>query len=210
METFSSSQIRTLLSLHQPKPEGEYRRCSVMLLLFQQNGQLELLFTKRAMHLTYQPGDICFPGGRAERGETPLQTAYREIEEEVGLRKEDLSLLGQIDYIVTYVGTIITPFVALVDKAISPSDLNVNPEEIGEIFTVPLSYFFQTTPKKSYLRYEHVLDKDFPVDFIRNGKNYPFAKPKLVHYFYSYGPYVIWGITARMARNFVQILQQKL
>lgn len=80
----SVQTIKTILENRIPQPIMQHIPSSVMLLLFSIENELHLLFTKRAEHLAHQPGDISFPGGRKEKNETPLETALRETQEELG------------------------------------------------------------------------------------------------------------------------------
>lgn len=73
----------------------------MLLPLFEENGEIKLLITQRALDLDRQPGDFCFPGGHAENNESPEETAVRETFEEIGIQEKDIDILGRLDFIVS-------------------------------------------------------------------------------------------------------------
>ena len=167
-----------------------------------------LLFTKRAEHLAHQPGDISFPGGRKEKNETPLETALRETQEELGILPEQITLLGKTDFMLTTSGALINPFVGYVSN-ITIEEISFNKDEVAEIFTVPLSFFRQTQPEVHFLYLSPFTEDTFPYDRITGGKNYPFVRPKIPELFYQYKQYTIWGITAQIAHHAVCLFFQE-
>ena len=204
----SPDEIIQIFKNHVPRPEGAYRYHSVMVLLFNIDGELNMLFNKRASTLNYQPGEICFPGGKAEEGETPLETAYREVYEELGIKKENIRILGQPDFIITHSGFIIMPFLGYVE-GLRVEQIKYSTDEVESIFTVPLNFFKNHSPKASYLHLSPHIEDDFPVEMIPNGKEYKFASAKVLELFYQYKEFIIWGITARIARNVCSIIEKE-
>ena len=204
----SVQTIKTILENRIPQPIMQHIPSSVMLLLFSIENELHLLFTKRAEHLAHQPGDISFPGGRKEKNETPLETALRETQEELGILPEQITLLGKTDFMLTTSGALITPFVGYVSN-ITIEEISFNKDEVAEIFTVPLSFFRQTQPEVHFLYLSPFTEDTFPYDRITGGKNYPFVRPKIPELFYQYKQYTIWGITAQIAHHAVCLFFQK-
>lgn len=98
---------------------------------------LGLLLTRRTAHLRDHAGQISFPGGRAEAGESPEETALREAEEEVGLDRARVTLLGRLPTYKTATGFAISPIVGLVSP---PFSLRLDSFEVAEAFEPPLSY----------------------------------------------------------------------
>lgn len=121
------------------------------------------------MELKRQPGDVCFPGGSREGGETPLDTALRETWEETGIPAENIEILGQTDFVVAPYGAVITPFVGLI-KNMTVNDLKLNPDEVAEVFTVPVKFFTDTEPEAHYITISHEIPEDFPFEYIVGGK----------------------------------------
>ena len=204
----SVQTIKTILENRIPQPIMQHIPSSVMLLLFSIDNELHLLFTKRAEHLAQQPGDISFPGGRKEKNETPLETALRETQEELGILPEQITLLGKTDFMLTTSGALINPFVGYVSN-ITIEEISFNKDEVAEIFTVPLSFFRQTQPEVHFLYLSPFTEDTFPYDRITGGKNYPFVRPKIPELFYQYKQYTIWGITAQIDHHAVCLFFQE-
>lgn len=201
--------ISNTLASHKPVPEGISRYSAVLIPIFITENGPELLFTKRSMALKHQPGDICFPGGRREGRENGLQTALRETEEEIGIPEKNIEVLGRTDFVVTTYAAIITPFVGII-KNMSPNDININPDEVDETFTVPLDFFMETEPEEHYVNIFYDIPDDFPVEHIVGGKNYTWKKVRHPELFYYYKDYVIWGFTARIVNNLCYLLKNTI
>ena len=204
----SVQTIKNILENRIPQPIMQHIPSSVMLLLFSIENELHLLFTKRAEHLAHQPGDISFPGGRKEKNETPLETALRETQEELGILPEQITILGKTDFMLTTSGALIMPFVGYVSN-ITIEEISFNKDEVAEIFTVPLSFFRRTQPEVHFLYLSPFTEDTFPYDRIAGGKNYPFVRPKIPELFYQYKQYTIWGITAQIAHHAVCLFFQE-
>lgn len=138
-----------------------------------------VLLTQRTAHLRDHAGQISFPGGRVEVEDlSPIHTALRETEEEIGLPRERVEIVGFLPEYRTGTGFRVTPVVALVRP---PFDLQPDPFEVAEIFEVPLSFLLDPANHQQHsLHYRGAL------------RNY-FAMP--------YGEYFIWGATAGMIRS---------
>lgn len=143
-----------------------------------------VLLTQRTAHLRDHAGQISFPGGRVEVEDlSPIHTALRETEEEIGLSRERIQILGFLPEYRTGTGFRITPVVGLVQP---PFTLQPDPFEVAEIFEVPLSF---------------LLD---PANHRRHSIHYQGA---LRHFFaMPYGDYFIWGATAGMIRSLTERL----
>lgn len=179
---------------------------SVMLTLIEIDGELHVVFEKRADTLKTQPNEVSFPGGAIEEGETPRQAAIRETMEELGVPEENIRVLYESDYSITRHGTIIHCFIGQLHN-ISMEELDPNPHEVGFIFTVPLSFFLEEQPRKYTIDFVSQYSEDFPYELIPGGKDYNFVKIVDTIYFYIYHERIIWGFTARMMYAFVRILK---
>ena len=202
----TSETIRKTLDAHIPSPEGIRSYSSVLMPIFKTENGYELLFCKRSMSLKHQPGDICFPGGRREGTETPIETALRETYEELGISSENIEILGETDFVVTPYGAVITPFVGLIN-GLEPSDVILNTDEVEETFLVPLSYFMSTEPEEHFVSIKFDIPDSFPFEYIVGGRNYPWSTGKQPELFYFYNNHVIWGFTARIIKNLCLILK---
>lgn len=187
-----------------PKIIGKRREYSVMLLLTEIGGEEHLVLEKRARTLSSQPGDICLPGGSIDQGESPLEAAIRETMEELGMGREDLDLLGPMDYFISPYGQTMYPFVA---RSLT-SDFHPNEAEVDQLIHVPLSFFRDHSPLIYEIDLTATMGEDFPYHLIENGKNYPFRRATSKQYFYKYGDHVIWGFTAQIVKSFIDILKE--
>jgi 8-oxo-dGTP pyrophosphatase MutT (NUDIX family) len=171
------------------KISGEnFKPSAVLMPLFYDKGSLHVLFTKRSDEVNSHKGQICFPGGTQQPGDSSLlQTALREDEEEIGLKTKDVEVLGELDDGITLgTGYIISPFVAFI-----PYPYSFKPEcrEVEQIFFVPLSA---------------LMDK---ANF-REGY-YPSEEKSGPGYAYEYEGHIIWGATARILKQFVELLHSE-
>lgn len=97
----------------------------------------QVLLTKRALHLRHHPGQISFPGGRLEAGETALSAAMREAHEEVGIDAAEIRWTGQLPALSTSTGFVVKPYLALLNSA---PCLQIQVDEVAEVLIVPLDY----------------------------------------------------------------------
>ncbi len=181
---------------------GQQRQCSVFILLVLRENQLHILYEQRASHMKTQPGDICFPGGRMEEGESALDCAFREVFEEIGIAKNQIQLLGQFDTLQEISNLILNTFVGIIDEKVL-DDVRLNPDEVEEVFTVPFSFFSDNEPK--LYEYEVVQKvEDFPYEEMGIRPDYKWRKGKKSIPIYHYEQYVIWGLTGRITQWFVE------
>ena len=179
-----------------------YKFFSVTIPLIETEEGLSMVFEVRAAGLKTQPGDICFPGGRMEEGETALQCALRELKEETGISPSDLRVLGQFDTLHEVSGhTLYTFAVSLAPQALQKARLNQ--EEVAELFTVPLKFFRENTAEIYDI--DVVSDvSDFPYDKTGISPDYKWRKGKNLLPLYRYEDKIIWGITARIVKWFIE------
>ncbi len=165
-------------------PGFDLREAAVLIPLFSRRGIPHVLFTKRTESLRNHAGQISFPGGaREESDPTPLHAALRETHEELGIPPEAVEVVGLLDETPTVTQFRVLPFVGVI-----PSDFAyvANPAEIEEIIEVPISHLLK--PEIQRMQKQEILGREREI------------------YFYDYGKHVIWGATARMLRNLLQVL----
>lgn len=161
------------------------RAASVLIPLVARSEGLSLLLTRRTEHLSAHAGQISFPGGSVEARDTSaIDTALREAEEEIGLARVHVDVLGTLPDYLTGTGFCVTPVVALVTP---PFSLQADPGEVAEVFEVPLAFLMDG------LNHQR-LSVQLPA-----GRRSFYAMP--------YGEYFIWGATAGMLRNLFHFLR---
>jgi 8-oxo-dGTP pyrophosphatase MutT (NUDIX family) len=177
--------------------EGTKKKYAVLAPLLETPDGAALLFEVRAAALRRQPGEICFPGGRLEPGETPEGCAVRETAEELGIGTEQIEILGPGDIFISPFNSIIYPYIGrLRDYAGTFSG-----DEVAAVIAVPLRFFLEHTPEVYTGSIVRELPDDFPYDRIPGGENYPWSKGPHETLFYQYGAHIIWGLTARLVHS---------
>ena len=190
-----------------PKPLDAVGKFSVLIPLVQVDGKWEVIYELRARHMKTQPGEVSFPGGKVEKGESFRTAAIRETVEELGVTPGDIDILGELDFLVSYANFTIHCFLGVL-KVDDLDSLQINPDEVDHIFTVPVDFLLQTEP----LSYELVLKtedtEDFPYELIPRGREYNFREGKHQVLFYQYGDYIVWGLTARLTKHLTDIIRE--
>lgn len=165
--------------------------------------ELCLLYEKRASKLDHQPGEICFPGGRMEDGETTSETAVREACEELLISEPQIHILGKMNGVMGPTGAPVWPVIA----ELTDYRNTFSTDEVDEVFTVPLTWF-RCHPAESYdTILKTVPQEGFPYDLIPGGENYPFAYKHRRMYFYRFPGNPIWGLTANITDCFMQMTE---
>jgi 8-oxo-dGTP pyrophosphatase MutT (NUDIX family) len=175
------------------------RRFAVLVPLAETAGGLELLFEVRSPRLR-QPGEVCFPGGRAEDGETAEDCALRETFEELAIPPAEVTLLGKPDFLVHQRGFVLQPVIGLVSPA-GLAAMTPSPAEVAEVFTAPAEFFRSTAPVLSHYTLEPQVPADFPFDAVGIAPDYPWGAGQVEVPVWRYGGHVIWGLTARILRE---------
>lgn len=163
-----------------------------------------ILFEKRSSTIPHQPGDICFPGGIIEEGETPLEAALRETSEELLISCEDITVLGASDYI-HMEHLAVYPFAAELKEYKGTFSI----DEAAEIFTIPLTWLCKNEPESYTVESIISPPSDFPYERIVGGRNYKWRNRSEKVYFYQYGDYTIWGLTAKILKSFIELCCNK-
>jgi 8-oxo-dGTP pyrophosphatase MutT (NUDIX family) len=160
----------------------QLREASVLVPLFLREGVPHVLFTKRPETLRTHAGQVSFPGGgREAQDPTPLHTALREFEEELGVAASHVSVLGMLDETPTTTSYRITPFVGAIphDLAFRPSAL-----EVQELLQVPIPLLVDPARQRVERWMVGGVERDI--------------------FLYEYGPHIIWGATARIVQHLLQ------
>ncbi len=159
-------------------------KAGVLLPLFCKDGSYHILFTRRTDKVKRHKGEISFPGGIYDSPDGDLEaTALREADEEVGIKRQDVELLGELDEVMTMTDFIVSPFVGLIPF---PYPFVPSPEEIDEIIILPLAGFLK----------EGVLSEE----------DWTYQEKTARVYTYHCGGHVIWGATAKILRQFLDLI----
>lgn len=165
-------------------------------------GEDHVLFTVRSATLRRQPGEISFPGGHCEPDdETGAYAAMRECSEELGISLQSIELIGKLDCLVSAIGVKLYAVVV----RLHTQELNPNPDEVGEVFTVPLRELLTMEPTIGHLDIGTKPLKDFPFHLLEGYTIDWKIRQNYSVYFYSYKHYVIWGLTGRVLKNFLDL-----
>jgi len=180
-------QIRAILSTRNRTviENPSLARAAVLVPLFKKGEDCHIVFTKRTDTVRYHKGEISFPGGVFDKKDLELKrTALREAFEEIGLEENDVQIIGMLDDIVTITQFIVTPFVGLFSY---PYPFELSSIEIAELIEVPVS---------------SLLDEDCysEREIIRGTR-------KEIVYAYQYESHIIWGATARILKQFLDMIQ---
>ncbi|MEX0787044.1 MAG: CoA pyrophosphatase [Dehalococcoidia bacterium] len=179
--------IRQALERRTPKriERDDLPRAAVLIAIYEKDAVPHLLFQVRTEIVLHHKGQISFPGGAEDEGDIDLRmTALRETEEEIGLVEEDVDVWGTLDDIVTISDFVVTPYVGRVTRP-SPYPFAPSGYEVAELLEVPLS---------------HLLD---PANV--NARPVPWRDRHAPPPSYSFGEHVIWGATARMLGQFLEL-----
>jgi len=161
------------------------KHSAVMLLLVDNDGSLSLCLTRRNSHMKHHPGQISFPGGKMDEGENDhLETALRELEEETGIARDKVTVCGSLsDLYIEVSNFLIHPVVGYINGL---PNFNINPDEVDEVFLVPLTSFFNENNISKERINTHFGTIDTPA-YLIDGK-------------------VIWGATAMIIAEFTMQL----
>jgi len=163
---------------------------SVLVPIVQREQGLTVMLTQRTSHLRDHAGQISFPGGRAEPSDADaIDTALREAEEEVGLARRHVEVIGTLPIYRTVTNYDVTPIVALVRP---PFELAIDAHEVAEAFEVPLAFLMTPAHHQRHIFEFAGARREF--------LSMPWPRPD------GQGEYFIWGATAAMLRNFYRLL----
>lgn len=190
------------------KSPHTYLRSSVLIPIVTVNNEPHILFEVRSHQLKSQPGEICFPGGKVDDDETVQHSAVRETVEELNIEAKDIQVIGNLSPIVTTFNMVVYPFSAILHN-VKLEEIRYNIDEVDSIFTVPIKYLIEHKPLVHKLKVSTIPDKDFPFHLIQQGKDYSWRVNDYYVYFYKYKKYIIWGITAKILKNFLDILSKE-
>ena len=175
----------------QPEVETEWDAtpAAVLIPLFLDEGEWNLLFTRRTDSVDVHAGQISFPGGQIESSDrSPAQAALREAQEEIGIHPQDVEVLGQLNPLLTVTQFLVTPVVGVIPW---PYAFAPNPSEVARTFGVPFDWLADSKNLEVKERQPLLPGRSIQV-----------------YYYKEFDGEVIWGVTARITLNFLEILSK--
>ncbi len=167
---------------------GEPKPAAVLIPFLKQDDAWHVLFTRRTDTLPEHSGQVAFPGGRADPGDsTPEVTALREAKEEIGLNPTDVRLLGRLDPLVTISNYRLTPVVGVIPW---PYAIRLAQQEVSRVFTIPLAWLADAANHQ-------IEERELPA---------PFGSVPVV-YFSCFDDELLWGVSAQITLNLLNALR---
>ncbi|MEL0185022.1 MAG: CoA pyrophosphatase [Hyphomicrobiales bacterium] len=164
----------------------KYRNSAVLIPLLRIGQDIQIILTQRSNNLSSHAGQISFPGGKVDtKDQSPVETAYREANEEIGLSREEIEHLGYLDITTTGTNFMILPVVASISNNFVPK---LNNDEVESLIHLPLNYIADVNNLKT-------------MNKVINGEDRTF-------FVYEYDNYFIWGATARLLKALSERLFQ--
>ena len=195
------------ITAHTPGLLDGRQSYAVLVPLVERSDGLHVLYEVRALTLRRQPGEVCFPGGHMEDGETPEQCALRETLEELGIPEEKIRVLGRLDFVAHRANFIMYPILAVISGE-TADHMAPNPAEVGETFEVPLSHLLETDP----IEYDYELipspARNFPYELLNIPRDYKWQRGRENVPVYPWQGHAIWGLTGRITRHLVRLVRK--
>lgn len=195
------SEAAARLKAHKPQIMDIKRANAVLIPLVETDEGVCLLFEQRAENIM-QPGEICFPGGGIEAGESSEEAAVRETMEELGVGRNDIELISQFDTRLSLGGFIVYSYAAKLDI----SRIAIDRQEVADYFLVPLDWFINNPPQEFHFTMDAGVPADFDMSVFGVQGHYAWRKNSYDIAVWNYEGRHIWGITAGIIKSFVKVM----
>ena len=176
-------RISEIIRDRTPMPIDIKKNYSVLIPIIEKDNRMEIIYELRSKNLNNQPGEISFPGGKVEDEETFVEAAIRETMEELNIKRKNINIIGELDYLVSYANMTIHCFLGTI-SGLNVDNIVPNVSEVDHIFTVPLDFFLENEPDIYYLDLETVLNDEFPYNLIPEGRDYNWRRGRYSVMFY--------------------------
>ena len=184
---FSVTRLKDVLSnrpVVEERDNGEYMPAAVMVLVYEKDSQFCVLLNQRSQLVEHHKGEMSFPGGAKDPDDGVfINTALRETEEEMGIKVQDITVLGQLDDTITRSNFVVKVFVGTIDY---PYDFNPSDIEIAEVVEIPIGELLSPENQYTETRWDGVSSVDATS--------------------YGYGKYLIYGATATILSQFLEVV----
>ena len=195
-------EIDEIFAGRKPKVMGKRRYFSAFIPLLNIDGEDFLVFEIREKGVIFQPGELCFPGGEIIGGETPEICAVRETVEELGIIREELNVINQMDTFHGYTGMTMYCFIGRIET----EDFRLKKDEVRDTLVIPVDFFVNNEPEVHQIDIVQKPGENFPNEKIEARDGYNWRKGKKDIPIYSYNGHSVWGITALIVQDFAKIL----
>ena len=204
----TADELRDLFAGTAPVPENRFRDYAVLVPLIRREDGIHVLYEVRARDLDRQPGEICFPGGMQEPGETWQECALRETKEEIGLAPEHVEVLNELTVIYGVGRFAMHCFLGLVDGE-AAENLQISSQEVDQVFTVPLRDLLDAEPEDYRAKLIQYGPEDFPYQRVTGADSYPWSKMTSPVPVYDVNGWAIWGLTGRVTKVLVEEIRKR-
>lgn len=202
------SDIQQVFRERKAGAEEFFKFFSILVPLVEKDGKLHLLYEVRARNMVRQPGEICFPGGELEEGESLQACALRETWEETGIPREKVRIISQLDTIFTYSNFAMYCYLGIVEES-ALEDIKLNPDEVAEVFLASLEDLAVNEPDVYWVKIIPKPPEDFPYYEVTGGEPYNWRHGKApVPVYPELDGKRIWGLTARITKRFMDIIKE--
>lgn len=188
-----------------PRSIGPHKYFSVLVPLVEKDGKIHLLYEVRAKNMVSQPGEICFPGGHLEEGESLQECALRETYEEIGIPPEKIEIIGPGDILYGYANYTLYTYIGII-KYEDYLNAVIDPAEVDEIFLIAVDDLVKNPPQIHDERVYTHIGKEFPYDKVGIKKTYQWRVGNWVIPIYDIDERIIWGLTARITANIIHTI----
>lgn len=205
---YNIEKIKNIYTGRESRPAGKHRFFSVLVPFVEKDGELNLLFEVRSSTIGSDPGEICFPGGHMEKGETPVEAALRETEEETGIPVSEIEVIGQGDTLYGYANYTLYTTMGIISYEAYKKAV-IEKAEVEELFLVPLRRFEETEPEVYDQKIALQICDDFPYDKLGITKDYYWRQGPWAVPIYDVDNRLVWGLTARIVMQMMKVLEEE-
>ena len=209
-KNISLETIEDIFSGREPGAENDYHFFGILVPLVQRDDGLYLLYEVRGKDLDRQPGEICFPGGALEAGESMRECAIRETCEELGIGAGDIEIIAQLDTIYTTNNFAMVCFLGFIDEN-TVENMQVSEVEVADTYMTPVQFFIDNPHEIYENKFVPVIDENFPTEKVTGGEPYKWrGGVAKVPVYREYEGHVLWGLTARITQRFIEVITERM